>query len=91
MKHFKREKILKECNDLITIKDIKRYFKRNFGQTGGLGVSGNVGTLTGDILNIPTRMLNLFDSIEDLFDYVANDVDLNAGVQYTSGAFSGLN
>ena len=91
MKRFKREKILKECNDLVTIKDIKRYFKRNFGQIGGLGVSGDVGTLTGDILDIPTKMVDLFDSIEDLFNYVSNDVNLNAGVAYTSGAFSGLN
>ena len=98
MKKYKREIILKEYNDLVTVKDLKRYFKRNFSkklsfkhQTGGLLVSGTVGTLTSDILDITTRMINLFDSIEDLFDYVSNDVNLNAGVQYTSGAFSGLN
>lgn len=100
-KKYNREKILKECNDLITVKQFKRYIKKlhKSNQKGGsstinwsnLGASGNIGTLIDDVVALVPGVVNVVDEMGDLFDYVSNDVSLNAGTTYTSGTFSGLN
>lgn len=100
-KKYNRKQILKECNDLITIKQFKRYIKklRNINQKGGnstinwsnLGTSGNVGTLIDDVIALIPGVTNVVDEMGDLFDYINNDVSLNAGTTYTSGTFSDLN
>ena len=92
-KKYNRDKILKECNDLITIKQFKLYIKKVSNKKGGssIGVTGDVGTLLGDVTALIPGVTDVIDEMGDLFDYVSNDVNLNAGTTYTSGAFSSLN
>lgn len=92
-KKYDRKKILKECNDLITIKQFKRYIKKLRNKKGGapIGVTGDVGTLLGDVTALIPGVTDVIDEMGDLFDYVSNDVNLNSGTTYTSGAFSSLN
>ena len=97
-KKYDREKILKECNDLITVKQFKRYIKKlrnskkSRTQKGGdIGTSGSIGTLISDVGALIPGTIDVIDEITDLFNYVSNDVNLNAGTTYTSGTFSGLN
>ena len=91
-KKYDRKKILEECNNLITMKQFKRYIKKLHSQKGGnIGTSGNIGTLIDDVGALVPATINVIDEITDLFDYVSNDVDLSAGITYTSGAFSSLN
>ncbi len=93
-KKYNREKILKECNDLITIKQFKRYIKKlcKSNQKGGnTGTTGDITTLIDDVSALVPGVINVVDEMGDLFDYVSNDVSLNAGTTYTSGTFSDLN
>jgi hypothetical protein len=92
-KKYNKKKILKECYNLYSIKDFKRYLSRNINQKGGtdVGVNGSVGVLVNDIFDIPTRMGNFFTSVTELFEYVSDEVSFDSGTTYTSGAFSSLN
>ena len=56
-----------------------------------IGVTGDVGTLLGDVTALIPGVTDVIDEMGDLFDYVSNDVNLNSGTTYTSGAFSSLN
>lgn len=97
-KKYDRKKILEECNDLITVKQFKRYIKKlrntkkSRTQKGGdIGTSGSIGTLISDVFALIPSTVDVIDEMGDLFDYVSNDVNLNSGTTYTSGTFSGLN
>ena len=97
-KKYDRKKILEECNDLITVKQFKRYIKKlrntkklRTQKGGDIGTSGSIGTLISDVIALIPGTVDVIDEMGDLFDYVSNDVNLNSGTTYTSGTFSGLN